>query len=76
MAKKYRGKIKFWKVNTDDHKELQKRFAIESYPTIKVFDYGKNKTDNNTWNYEKQNNIEEMTILCDGLVDDMPKDLI
>ena len=73
---KYHGKIKFGKVDTERNKNLFNRFNIESFPTIKVFDYGKSKKDNDTWVYKEQNNIEEMTKLCNQLIDDMPKDLI
>jgi protein disulfide-isomerase A6 len=52
LAKKYEGKIKFGKVNTDKQKKLQQHYNIESYPTIKVFEYGNNKTDDKAYDFE------------------------
>ena len=41
LAKKYRGKIVFGKLNTDENKETLKDYNIMSIPTLLIFKSGK-----------------------------------
>lgn len=43
MADKFKGKIKFARVNVDDNKELASQFKIMSIPTLIVFKNGQPK---------------------------------
>lgn len=43
MAKEYAGKIKFYKVNTDDCPGIATQFGIRSIPTVMVFKGGEKK---------------------------------
>jgi thioredoxin-like negative regulator of GroEL len=60
MAKNYQGRIKFGKVNTEKNKGLLKRYDIDSFPHIKVFEWGKNKNDLEAWNYDKERDLPKM----------------
>ncbi|MCK4431882.1 MAG: thioredoxin [Candidatus Aminicenantes bacterium] len=42
LAKKYKGKIAFAKLNIDQNKEIAERFSIMSIPTLLVFKEGQN----------------------------------
>ena len=42
LAKKYKGKIAFAKLNTDQNREIAERFSIMSIPTLLVFKNGQN----------------------------------
>lgn len=42
LAKKYKGKIAFAKLNIDQNKEIAERFSIMSIPTLLVFKDGQN----------------------------------
>mgnify|MGYP001620188438 FL=1 len=41
MSEKFKGKIKFAKVNVDDNQELASKFKVMSIPTIIIFKEGK-----------------------------------
>ena len=41
LSEKFKGKIKFAKVNVDDNSELSQRFKIQSIPNLIVFKDGK-----------------------------------
>ncbi len=41
IAKKFKGKIKFGKVNVEDNQELAQKFKIMSFPTFMLFKDGK-----------------------------------
>ena len=41
IAKKFKGKIKFGKVNVEDNQELAQKFDIVSLPTFMLFKDGK-----------------------------------
>lgn len=43
MAKEYAGKIKFYKVNTDDCPAIATQFGIRSIPTVMIFKGGEKK---------------------------------
>ena len=40
IAKEYEGKIKVGKVNTDEQRDLQRKFKVFSIPTLMVFKDG------------------------------------
>ncbi|NOR54270.1 MAG: thioredoxin [Candidatus Aminicenantes bacterium] len=42
LAKKYKGKIAFAKLNIDQNKEIAERFSIMSIPNLLVFKNGQN----------------------------------
>jgi thioredoxin 1 len=42
LAKKYKGKIAFAKLNIDQNREIAERFSIMSIPTLLVFKEGQN----------------------------------
>jgi thioredoxin 1 len=42
LAKKYKGKIAFAKLDIDQNREIAERFSIMSIPTLLVFDNGQN----------------------------------
>lgn len=42
LAKKYKGKIAFAKLNIDENREIAERFSIMSIPALLVFRFGKN----------------------------------
>lgn len=41
MAKEYSGKVKFVKINVDDHQRVAGEFQIKSIPTLLIFKGGK-----------------------------------
>ena len=41
LSEKFRGKIKFGKVNVDDNRDLAKKFEVSSFPNFLVFKDGK-----------------------------------
>ena len=41
LAEKYKGKIKFGKVNVDDNQALSSKFKVMSIPTTIIFNKGK-----------------------------------
>ncbi|HYB45386.1 MAG TPA: thioredoxin [Nitrososphaerales archaeon] len=41
LSKEYAGKVRFFKVNTDDNQELASGFGIMSIPTVMFFAKGK-----------------------------------
>ena len=41
IAKKFKGKIKFGKVNIEDNQELTQKFKVMSFPTFMLFKDGK-----------------------------------
>ncbi|MEM4325724.1 MAG: thioredoxin [Candidatus Pacearchaeota archaeon] len=43
IGKKFKGKIKFGKINIDENIELAKRFEIRSIPSFIIFEDGKIK---------------------------------
>ena len=40
MSEKFRGKIKFGKVNVDENQEIAQRFNVRSIPTFVLFNNG------------------------------------
>ena len=44
LSAKYAGSVIVAKINADDERELSNRFGIRSYPTIVVFEDGKEVT--------------------------------
>ena len=40
LSEKYAGKVKFGKLNVDDHGEVAGRFGISSIPTLLLFNNG------------------------------------
>ena len=44
LSKEYEGKLKFAKVNTEDHPELAGEFGIQGIPSLLFLDNGKEKT--------------------------------
>ncbi len=41
IAKKFKGKVKFGKVNVEDNQELAQKFKVMSFPTFMLFKDGK-----------------------------------
>ena len=41
IARKFKGKIKFGKVNVEDNQELAQKFKVMSFPTFMLFKDGK-----------------------------------
>ena len=41
LSEKFKGKIKFAKINVDDNPELSSKFGVFSIPTLIVFEKGK-----------------------------------
>jgi thioredoxin 1 len=41
LAKSYQGRMRFVKLNVDDHQDTAQRFGIRSIPTLLVFKGGK-----------------------------------
>lgn len=40
LATEYEGKIKFGKLNVDDHSEIAERFGVHSIPSLLLFNKG------------------------------------
>ena len=53
--------VKLGMVDATVEKELAKRFEIKSYPQIKVFDYGLEKSDEKAVKYSGSRNVGNIT---------------
>ncbi len=42
LADEYQGKVRFYKLNTDDNVEVASKYGIRSIPTLMVFKAGEN----------------------------------
>ena len=60
-AKNLKGMVKLGMVDATVEKELAKRFEIKSYPQIKVFDYGLEKSDEKAVKYSGSRNVGNIT---------------
>ena len=59
-ASKLKGQVKLGKVNADEEKPLGKRFEITSFPTLKIFEYGLEKSDAKSYDYRGGRDAKEI----------------
>ena len=56
-----KGIVKLGMVDATVEKELSKRFEIKSFPQIKIFDYGMEKSDEKAIKYSGSRNAGNIT---------------
>ena len=67
-ALELKGKVKIGKIDSMAELELKDRFDVHSFPQIKVFDYGNDKSVSKAYNYTGNRTAEDIIKFAENLV--------
>lgn len=68
-AKNLKGQVKLGKVDATVEQELAARFNVKGYPTVKVFDYGAEKSYKSAYDYPGERTASGITSFGAGLAE-------
>lgn len=69
VATRFKGKVKFAKVDATTENQLSNRFDIQSYPTILYWNYGEGKQAMNYGKYEQARDAAAISTFANNLLD-------
>ena len=64
-----KGKVKFGKVDATENENLARKFGVQGYPTIKIFDYGNKASPSDALPYEGAREAGALKIKANELLD-------
>ena len=68
-ARNLKGQVKLGKVDATVEQALGQRFNVRGYPTLKVFDYGLDKSDSKAMDYQGERTASAITSYGAGLAE-------